>query len=94
MRPRRSSSARGDVGTFGGVESLLAAVDSVAKRVRFSGVVRVDRSGQIDVSQAYGLADRAHEVPNTVDTTFAIASGSKGLTALVVMALVERRPST
>ena len=91
MRPRRSSSARGDVGTFGGVESLVAAVDSVAKSVRFSGVVRVDRSGQIDVSQAYGLADRAHEVPNTVDTTFAIASGSKGLTALVVMALVERR---
>jgi CubicO group peptidase (beta-lactamase class C family) len=72
------------------MESLQAAVDHVAERIRFSGVVRVDRSGEIDLSRAYGLADRAHEIPNTVDTMFAIASGSKPLTALVVMALVER----
>lgn len=39
---------------------------------------------------AYGFADRAHEVPNTADTQFALASGSKGLTALAVMSLVER----
>jgi CubicO group peptidase (beta-lactamase class C family) len=39
---------------------------------------------------AYGLADRGHEVPNTTETQFAIASGSKSLTALVVTSLVER----
>ena len=50
----------------------------------FSGVVRL--RGE---SWAFGFADRAHEIPNTVDTQFAIASGSKGLTALTVMSLVE-----
>jgi CubicO group peptidase (beta-lactamase class C family) len=72
------------------VESLQDAVDEVAARTRFSGVVRVDRAGQTEVSTAYGFADRAYELPNTVETRFATASGTKGLTALVVMALVER----
>ena len=50
-------------------------------------MVRVDRSGETELSPAYGFADRAHRVPNTVDTQFAIASGSKGFTALAVMGL-------
>jgi CubicO group peptidase (beta-lactamase class C family) len=69
---------------------LRDAVDEVARRTRFSGVVRVDRAGETEVEAAYGSADRAYEVPNTVGTRFGTASGTKGLTALVVMALVER----
>jgi CubicO group peptidase (beta-lactamase class C family) len=72
------------------VQSLQGAVDEVAERAGFSGVVRLDRSGQTELSAAYGLADRAHGIPNTVDTLFATASGTKGLTALAVMGLVER----
>jgi CubicO group peptidase (beta-lactamase class C family) len=68
---------------------LEDAVDSVADRTGFSGVVRVDRSGSVELSKAYGLADRSHEISNTVDTQFAIASGSKGLTALAVVSLIE-----
>jgi CubicO group peptidase (beta-lactamase class C family) len=49
----------------------------------FSGVVRVG-----DEVRAYGLADRAHGIPNTVDTQFGIASGAKALTALAVVSLV------
>lgn len=64
-------------------------MDEVAGRTGFSGVVRLDRSGETELSTAYGFADRAHAVPNTVETLFATASGSKGLTALAVMALVE-----
>ena len=41
------------------------------------------------LAKAYGMADRGHGIPNTVDTRFAIASGTKGLTALAVMSLVE-----
>ena len=70
--------------------SLQDAVDRAADRTGFSGVVRVDRSGDIELCTAYGLADRAHLVPNTVETVFATASGTKGLTALVAMSLVER----
>jgi CubicO group peptidase (beta-lactamase class C family) len=71
------------------MRSLEDAVDSAAENTDFSGVVRVDRSGRIELAKAYGLADRAHEIPNTIDTVFAIASGSKGFTALTVMSLVE-----
>ncbi len=72
------------------MQGLGSAVDEVAARTRFSGVVRVDCAGATAVASAYGFADRAHEIRNTVATQFALASGTKGLTALVVMALVER----
>jgi CubicO group peptidase (beta-lactamase class C family) len=72
------------------VQSLQDAVDRAAEDSGFSGVVRVDRPGGPEICAAYGLADRAHEVPNTADTLFGTASGAKTLTALVVMSLVER----
>ncbi|MDO9396096.1 MAG: serine hydrolase domain-containing protein, partial [Herbiconiux sp.] len=56
----------------------------------FSGVVRVDSAHEVVFCSAYGLADRAHAWPNTVDTLFATASATKGLTALTVMSLIER----
>lgn len=72
------------------MQSLQDVVDEAAERTRFSGVVRVDRSGDTELCSAYGHADRAHGILNTVETQFAIASGTKGLTALAVMSLVER----
>lgn len=69
--------------------SLAAQVDEVAAATGFSGVVSVERGGAVEFAAAYGLAHRAYEIPNTVDTRFAIASGSKGLTALAVVSLVE-----
>src|SRR5512146_1097973 len=71
------------------MEPLVRVVDEVAKAGGFSGVVRVDRGGELVLASAYGLADRAHGIANTVDTQFAIASASKGLTALAVVSLVE-----
>jgi CubicO group peptidase (beta-lactamase class C family) len=71
------------------METLEDAVDSVAHRTGFSGVVRLDRSGTVEFAKAYGLADRGHEISNTIDTQFALASGSKGLTALAVVSLIE-----
>jgi len=64
-------------------------VDGIAADVGFSGVIRVDLDGSLAVQRAYGLAHRGLGVATTVDTQFAIASGSKGLTALAVMSLVE-----
>lgn len=72
------------------MQTLQDAVDEAAERTGFSGVVRLDRSGETELAAAYGFADRAHGVPNTVDTVFATASGAKTFTALVVMSLVER----
>lgn len=72
------------------MESLQEAVDAEAERTGFSGVVRVDRSGETELASAYGLADRAHGIPNTLETLFGVASATKSLTALAVMSLVER----
>jgi CubicO group peptidase (beta-lactamase class C family) len=64
-------------------------VDALALETGFSGAVRVDRGGDVELAAAYGLADRAHGIANALDTLFAIASGVKGLTALTVVSLVE-----
>jgi CubicO group peptidase (beta-lactamase class C family) len=68
---------------------LAEVIDALAGETRFSGVVAVDRGGEIQFAGAYGYAHRAHNVPNTVDTMFAIASGTKGLTALTIVSLIE-----
>jgi CubicO group peptidase (beta-lactamase class C family) len=68
---------------------LSSALDAIAEANDFSGVVRVDRGDDVELMKAYGLAHRAYEIPNTVDTQFAIASGTKGLTAVTVASLIE-----
>lgn len=67
----------------------LTEVRHVALETSFSGVLRVDRAGRTVLSQAYGLADRVHRTPNEVGTRFGLASGTKAMTALVVMSLVQ-----
>ena len=64
-------------------------LDAIAAETAFSGVVRVDGADGIELAKAYGLAHRGYEIPNEVDTRFAIASGTKGLTALTVVSLIE-----
>ena len=63
-------------------------LDALAAETRFSGVVRIDGEDGTFV-KAYGLAHRGHGIPNEPDTRFAIASGTKGMTALAVVSLVE-----
>jgi CubicO group peptidase (beta-lactamase class C family) len=68
---------------------LEEEVDSVAEETGFSGVVRVDVGDGIELAKSYGLANRSYEIPNTVETQFGIASGTKGLTAVAVASLIE-----
>jgi CubicO group peptidase (beta-lactamase class C family) len=65
-------------------------IDRIVAEEGLSGVVRVDLHGRVAVQRHYGLANRALGTPTTIDTQFGIASGSKGLTALTIMSLVER----
>jgi len=71
------------------MHALERDLDAIASETAFSGVVRVDRVGETVVAKAYGLAHRGYEIPNEVDTRFAIASGTKGLTALTIVSLIE-----
>jgi len=66
-------------------------LDAIATETHFSGVVRIDREELIGLERAYGEAHRGYGIPNTTDTRFAIASGTKSFTALVVVSLIEDR---
>ena len=62
-------------------------LDRLAAQHSFSGAVGIERHGDLRCF-AYGFADRAHEVANTADHRFGIASGTKTLTAVGVLSVV------
>ena len=68
---------------------LASELDAIAAAESFSGVVRVERPDRPLVEKAYGLADKGHAIPNRIETQFGIASGTKSLTALTVVSLIE-----
>lgn len=68
----------------------MQRIDQLATEHDFSGVVSVDRGGEVEFRRAYGVAHRGYGIPNTVDTLFGMASGSKAFTALAVAGLIER----
>jgi len=60
-----------------------------AQADRFSGAVLISRHGQPVLERAYGLASRAPEVANTVDTSFHTASTTKMFTAAAIGRLID-----
>ena len=66
-----------------GYFSKLAAADM------FSGVALVAKAGVPVFSKAYGLADRANKIPNTVRTRFNIGSINKTFTQVAINQLVR-----
>jgi CubicO group peptidase (beta-lactamase class C family) len=71
------------------MSTLENDLDSLAAETGFSGVVRIDGAQGVELAKAYGPAHRGYRIANTIDTRFAIASGSKSFTALVVIGLIE-----
>lgn len=72
-------------------KAMAASWERVERRIEdteFSGVVLVELGELTLHARAAGFADRARGVPNALATQFAIASGTKALTALAVMSLV------
>ena len=64
------------------------ALVAVATENGFTGAIRVQVGDHYLFDGAFGMADRAHGIPNTTDTQFGVASGSKTFTALAVLSLV------
>ena len=56
---------------------------------QFSGAVLVAKNGKPIFEQAYGLADRDHKTPNTLDTKFRLGSMNKMFTAVAVVQLAQ-----
>lgn len=61
---------------------------AVATENHFTGAIRVETGDECLFEGAFGMADRAHGIPNTPQTRFGMASGSKTFTALAVLSLV------
>jgi len=57
----------------------------------FSGSVLIMKKGKVLLRQAYGLADREWNVPNTADSRFRIGSLTKQFTAACILQLVEQK---
>lgn len=70
------------------LSELTDPIDAIVADTGFVGAIRVDTPAGSHAA-AYGMADRAHDVPNTPDTRFGLASGAKMFTALTVLSLVE-----
>lgn len=68
----------------------FAEIVAAAAADGFSGVMRVRVDGELIHEAAVGMADRVNGIPIELDTRMAIASGTKPITALAVLALVER----
>ncbi len=68
--------------------ALADEVDALASSSGFAGVVSVSRGDVVEHERAYGMADRRHRIGVRTDSIFAIASGTKGFTALTVAALI------
>jgi CubicO group peptidase (beta-lactamase class C family) len=68
-------------------DSLFASIQRAAAETAFSGVVRVAFQGA-ELSAAWGMADRGAGIPNTAQTRFGIASGTKGFTAAAIACLI------
>jgi hypothetical protein len=57
---------------------------------RFSGAVLVAKGGKPIFARAYGLASKAFNVPNRVDTKFNLGSMNKMFTAIALAQLAEK----
>ncbi len=68
--------------------ALNSAITQKAQETDFSGVVSISRKGRRICNAAFGFRDRKNSLPNTPETLFGIASGTKLFTALGIGALI------
>lgn len=76
--------------SFTNLAELLRYLDGQAAANRFSGVVLVAQNDQPKLTMAYGLANKAKAIPNTVNTRFDLGSITKLLTKGAVYQLAEK----
>src|SRR5690242_9261326 len=61
----------------------------LTREERFSGAVLVATHGNVIFAKGYGLANREHDIANTTNTIFRLASVTKQFTAMCILILQE-----
>lgn len=64
-------------------------LQSMTAADKFAGAVLVAKDGSPIFEEAYGLADRERDIPNTLRTRFGMASMDKMFTAVAILQLVK-----
>lgn len=72
------------------LEGLETYLNERAAADRFSGAVLIAKDGTPIFARAYGLASKAFNVPNRVDTKFNLGSMNKMFTAIAIAQLAEK----
>lgn len=71
------------------VAALRELCEATAETGLFSGAVLVADGGKVIYRDAFGMANREWDIPNTIDTKFRLASVSKQFCSMLVMQLVQ-----
>ena len=71
------------------VSQIKTFIEQLVAEEEFSGTVLVAKDGQPIFEGAYGLASRAYQVPNRIDTKFNLGSMNKMFTAVAIAQLAE-----
>jgi len=71
--------------------ALRAELEKQAAADTFSGAVIVAKNGAPVFAEAYGFADRAKQIKNTLDTRFRIGSMNKMFTAVATLQLMQAK---
>jgi len=71
------------------MQELIHRIEQVADETGFSGAVSIYRGDSTEFSKAFGCRDVKNRLPNTIDTRFGIASGTKLFTALGIGVLID-----
>ena len=73
------------------IPQLTTTLDTAIDEHTFPGVIHIRHKDTVLYARASGYADRSNKIPNTLETRFGIASGTKFLTALAIGKLIEAR---
>ena len=71
-------------------EQLSAVMHTFHHYNMFDGAVLVADHGTVVYKEAFGLANREWDIPNSTDTKFMIGSISKPITATLILILTEK----
>ena len=71
------------------IKEIERHVAKAAADDRFSGVALVAKGDRVIFNKAYGLADKANNVPNNLDTKFNLGSMNKMFTSVAIAQLVQ-----
>jgi CubicO group peptidase (beta-lactamase class C family) len=69
--------------------ALTTILDTSIEAHAFSGVIDIRHRDTVLYARAAGYADRSNKLPNTLETRFGIASGTKFFTSLAIGKLIQ-----